>query len=82
MARNWAGQKLAEDDVVWRGAREGNGSSFKIGRIVSFSEGYSKARVHWLWEQWWDGPHQIDSYGSPTVHSLVKIDPESIELAL
>ncbi|QXO13987.1 hypothetical protein SEA_ILLUMINE_62 [Mycobacterium phage Illumine] len=51
MALNWAGQQIEPGAVVWRGARDGNTSSFKVGRVVSVDDDKETARVQWVAEQ-------------------------------
>lgn len=48
---NWLGQEINVGDYVYRGARDGNSSTFKIGRVVD--ERNDKVRVHWLFEDGW-----------------------------
>lgn len=85
--KNWLGQELGPGDLVYRGARDGNTSSFKVGVIVSVSAG--KARVLWKYEpgtvyvhladgsyeQYW-GVRRLDNSGSPNIDSLVRLDPD------
>ena len=84
---NWLNQELHVGDLVYRGARNGNSSSFKIGKIVKITP--SGIRVNWVLEPgavWTGGgmfkvPRTINSYGSPDADSLVKIDHMQIEFA-
>lgn len=46
---NWAGMTMLVGDYVWRGARDGNTSTFKIGQIESIKDG--KPRVSWKYTQ-------------------------------
>lgn len=47
--RNWLGQELGVGDVVYRGARDGNSSTFKVGTIIYIKD--EKApRVKWRYE--------------------------------
>lgn len=48
-ATNWAGMTMLVGDYVWRGARSGNSSEFKIGQIESIKDG--KPRVNWKYTQ-------------------------------
>lgn len=75
MMKNWLGQELEVGTVVYRGARDGNTSSFKIGVIRKMS--LDKApRVEWIAESWvkWTGdlrepcPRELtNAFGSPSV---------------
>ncbi|WNN94684.1 hypothetical protein SEA_PHREDRICK_104 [Streptomyces phage Phredrick] len=52
---NWLGQDVKVGSVVFRGARQGNTSSHKIGVVESINEETRKARVAWKYEcggQW------------------------------
>lgn len=85
--KNWLGQELSVGDLVYRGARDGNTSSFKVGIIVAISAG--KARVLWKYEpgvynvlladgkyeQYW-GVRRLETSGSPNIDSLVRLDPD------
>lgn len=88
---NWLGQEIAPGKAVYRGARNGNSSSFKIGRVESVKG--EKVRVHWLCEQgtrWHPDrngrmqrieavAHQQDSHGTPSADSLVVIEDSVLE---
>jgi hypothetical protein len=45
--RNFLGQQFQVGDAVWRGAREGNRSSFKAGHVAKV--GRDSITVSWLW---------------------------------
>lgn len=58
--RNWLGQLLVEGAPVYRGARQGNSSEFKVGVIQKLHEDKGKVTVKWLWEcgyHWVQGSH-------------------------
>ncbi|QFG09445.1 hypothetical protein I5H08_gp042 [Mycobacterium phage Yuna] len=77
MAFSWAGQQIEPGAVVWRGARDGNTSTFKIGRVLACDGG--KARVQWVAEQGWGGDARLlNSKGSPSIDSLALIDPATL----
>lgn len=59
--RNWLGQKIAVGDVVGRGARDGNSSSFKLGVVDAIDD--KGVRVHWLYEKCvrWVRDSRLDS---------------------
>lgn len=80
--KNWAGQEITVGDIVWRGARDGNTSSFKIGQVVALNAEKNTAKVRWFAEpgvKWVDGK-LIDiivtknSTGSPSINTLALID--------
>lgn len=80
---NWLGQKIGVGDIVGRGARDGNTSSFKIGRVLSFNIDKQIAKINWLYEptDWWKIEKgepawtEINSQGSPNVDTLFLLDP-------
>lgn len=95
--RNWAGQQIEPRTVVWRGARDGNLSSFKIGVVVKLDDAKGNARVRWLFEhrhmyapppigslKWQpvDEPRPIDTTSTCTVQSLCVIDPLGLDLGV
>lgn len=45
--KNWLGQDIGPGSIVYRGARDGNSSSFKIGVVDYVTERNSTARVIW-----------------------------------
>lgn len=45
--KNWAGLDIQPGMTVWRGARDGNTSSYKIGVVDSVNEAKGTARVKW-----------------------------------
>ena len=47
---NWLGQMLEVGDAVYRGAREGNGSTYKVGFVSKLNEDTQKVTVTWLYE--------------------------------
>lgn len=69
--RNWTGQKFSIGDHVWRGARDGNTSSYKIGTITKLMPDKGKATVKWLADGYgW----RLESTGSPSIDSLTLFD--------
>lgn len=70
---NWLGQELHPGDFVYRGAREGNGSEFRLGDVVSVDEVKNKVQV--LWEYSYN-------YETPTItRTLSWCDPAGVILA-
>ncbi|ASR85261.1 hypothetical protein I5H06_gp43 [Mycobacterium phage SirPhilip] len=79
MAANWAGQQIEPGAVVWRGARDGNLSSFKIGVVEAIGVDPNKARVRWVAEAGWRGDARlINSVGRPSIDSLALVDPSTL----
>ena len=48
--KNWIGQDIEVGSIVGRGAREGNTSSFKVGRVVKLMPDKLKVTVEWQYE--------------------------------
>ena len=48
---NWRGQSVKEGDIVYRGARERDSSSFRIGRVRKVNPEKQVVTVLWLFEQ-------------------------------
>lgn len=87
--RNWLGQEIVPGSVVYRGARDGNSSSFKVGVVRTVDEDKHTARVDWKFQPggWWhrkdsagnqerltSGVSVIQGAGSPAIDSLVLVD--------
>lgn len=87
--RNWLGQEIIPGAVVYRGARDGNSSSFKVGVVRTVDEDKRTARVDWKFQPggWWyrkdaagnqerltSGVTAIQGSGSPAIGSLVLVD--------
>lgn len=69
--RNWTGQKFRVGDHVWRGARDGNTSTYKIGTIVRLMPDKGKVTVEWLSDEY---GLRLESTGSPSIDSLTLFD--------
>lgn len=90
MKNSW-GQTLKVGDVVYRGARQGNSSEYKVGVVESLKQG-KPPRIRWKYEasvQWVriDGEQvripslwKMDSGGSPSLESLIVVDLDIEEL--
>jgi len=91
MINAW-GQKIEVGSVVYRGARDGSSSTYKIGKVLSLKDG-KPPRIDWLFEQsgrWIDvGDKRFyypfpcrlkNSQGSPSADSLVLIDVDLDEI--
>lgn len=88
--RNWAGQEIKVGSVVWRGARDGNSSTFKIGVVEKLNSTTGRPTVKWMYTHgryWlverhipkraWDFLPRVirlSSKGSPDPDSLAVID--------
>ncbi|AFN37751.1 hypothetical protein FGG44_gp60 [Mycobacterium phage MacnCheese] len=80
MTFNWSGQNIEPDSVVWRGARDGNLSSFKIGVVKAVGVTPGKATVRWVVECGYRGEARpLHSTGHPTVDSLTLVDPKTLD---
>ncbi|ASR84803.1 hypothetical protein SEA_HURRICANE_58 [Mycobacterium phage Hurricane] len=79
MTYNWAGQDISPGAVVWRGARDGNLSAFKVGVVEAVGVQPGKATVRWVAEQGWGGDARLlNSTGRPAVDSLALLDPSTL----
>lgn len=89
---NWLGQEIKKGTPVYRGARDGNSSSFKVGVVkavyVKEEHGGSlhfTAKVEWAFEPGvrWDinkyenYVRRIASVGYPSIDSIVVIDVDT-----
>ena len=71
---NWLGQELTVGSKVYRGARDGNTSSFKVG-VVTKLEPFT---VNWLFEPGWKGlAISRSSTGRPSPGTVVLVDDET-----
>lgn len=77
---NWMGQEIFVGDYVFRGARDGNTSSFKVGRVLSINAEKKTARIEWLFEPSYDWKQKehyvhriVDTKGSPSIDTLCLI---------
>jgi len=87
--RNWLGQDIVPGSVVYRGARQGNGSDYKVGVVESVDESQGTARVVYKYtlgstyritpdrESAW-GPVELDSKGSPSINSLIVLSDNDL----
>ncbi|QNN99199.1 hypothetical protein SEA_FAUST_102 [Streptomyces phage Faust] len=90
MFNSW-GQRLEEGSVVYRGARQGNSSEYKVGVVESLKPG-KNPRIKWRFEatvRWIriDGEQvlvpciwSMNSAGSPSIDGLVVVDFDLDEL--
>ena len=76
---NWMGQDIFVGAYVFRGARDGNTSSFKVGKVLSINAEKKIARIQWLFEPGYDWKqkeqyvNKIDTKGSPSIDTLCLI---------
>jgi len=90
--KNVWGHTIEVGSLVYRGARCGSSSEFKIGVVESMKPG-KNPRIHWLFEQsgkwfwienervWYAYPEKLEnSFGSPAPEGLVLIDVDLEEL--
>lgn len=92
MLNTW-GQEISIGSVVYRGARSGSSSEYKIGVVQSFSK--DKPRVNWLFansgrwlniggkKQYHPHPYALEtgSYGTLSIESIVLVDVDLEEIA-
>lgn len=100
---NWLGQDIQPGDIVYRGARQGDGSSFRVGEVKKINEESRKVTVKWTWEgstlsvchapstadyrEKYESTYtlpggtenEFPSAGSPTIDSVIKIDPSVLD---
>ncbi|MFE7797031.1 hypothetical protein [Nocardia sp. NPDC057440] len=81
MIDNWLGQTIKPGTIVGRGARDGNTSSFKVGKVISVDAEKRTARIEWLlypayrpgsevtWERF-----RSEHRGTPAVDTLFVLD--------
>lgn len=88
--QNWAGQQIKVGSVVWRGVRDGNSSTFKIGVVEKLNSATGRPTVKWMYTQgqyWLVEKHipkraweflpkvvRLSYKGAPDVNSLAVID--------
>ncbi|QQM15156.1 hypothetical protein SEA_TINALIN_68 [Gordonia phage TinaLin] len=77
--RTWTGQFLMEGHVVGRGAREGNGSSFRVGVVERLNADKRTARVHWLFTNDAGEPKPIDTHGTVSVDTLFHLAAAALD---
>lgn len=89
--RNVWGQEIVVGSLVYRGARQGNSSEYKIGVILTMAEGKAP-RVKWLFEsslKWlvvgtesvrYPYAKRVANQGSPAFDSLIRCDMDIEEL--
>lgn len=85
--RNWLGQDIQPGMYVYRGARGGNHSSFKIGQVEKLNSGKGTVKVRWLVEPsgvftkdrgWVNSVRYMGSMGNPSINTLVSVDEETV----
>lgn len=94
---NWLGQDIVPGVYVYRGAREGNYSSFKMGRVRKVNEDKQKVTVDWLAQPeslWLVDDNNVDivvdtigkprwaKSGTSDINTMVVIDSATAERAI
>lgn len=76
---NWTGQVIEVGSIVYRGARDGNSSSYKVG-IVRKLEPSKPPRVEWVAEPgyWGDKIRELKTMGSPSADSLIVVQLDTM----
>lgn len=78
--RNWLGQLISVGDTVYRGAREGDGSEFRVGVVTGFSRGKTlRVRVQWHHRYRWSSPGTLDIESTVELNSVVVISDEVLQ---
>ncbi len=78
--KNWLDQEIAVDDIVYRGARDGNSSSFKIGKVVKLSADKGTARVEWIMDQHVAWQTNAGTCGIDTLFKTTLTEQEVLDL--
>jgi hypothetical protein len=83
--KNWLGQDIEVGSFVYRGSRDGNTSSYKVGVVVDLNEEKQKIKVDWAiepnWRNWQNRPdwkpwRRIESNPAwSDINTAVLIDP-------
>lgn len=47
--KNWLGHDIVPGAIVFRGGRQGDSSSFRVGQVDTINESTGKAKVQWHW---------------------------------
>lgn len=72
--KNWLGQDIVAGTVVYRGARQGDTSSFRIGVVDIVREEKRNARVEWKWSGTtsgvWDARNYDTHWSDPNRYSV------------
>lgn len=72
--KNWLGQEILKGDVVYRGARDGDSSSFRIGVVDLVRHEKGTARVEWRWvgstSGVWDARNYDTHWEDPNRYSV------------
>jgi hypothetical protein len=71
--RNWIGQDIQPGDTVYRGARDRNLSSFRLGTVVSLNEAQESVRVHWKFSEYRHRPYRENYTSTVPVESVVQV---------
>lgn len=85
--KNWLGQNIDVGSYVYRGARDGSHSSFKVGLVERLNPGKGTANVRWLVEPasvftkdrgLCSAIQLMWSTGNPSINTLALIDSYTV----
>lgn len=63
--KNWLGHEIEVGAIVFRGGRQGDSSSFRIGLVDDMNEEKRTARVQWYWVPGYHYMWDRDAYQYP-----------------
>ncbi|PBC38490.1 hypothetical protein CJ179_38490 [Rhodococcus sp. ACS1] len=79
--KNWLGQDIQEGTFIGRGSRDGDHSSYRIGRVKALKD-KGAVSVRWIAEvqSYARTPvaRELDLTSNVNVHSLMAIDPTTL----
>lgn len=80
--RNWLDQDIKVGSVVYRGARDGNTSEFKVGKVLKVDEVKGTVRVAWEYQPGYRGGVRIYKQVGTVfeINSLVVMPDETWKL--
>ncbi len=78
--RNWLGQDIQVGSVVYRGARSGNTSEYKVGLVTKLNEEKKKVTVDWIIEKRYSIGKPFSKSGTSDVNTMVLINFTKEEL--
>ena len=82
-AENWLGQIIEVNSVVYYGARSGNSSTYKIGKVIRMTKvtdgdlTWVNTRVEWAWENRYS-KRQVNSASTLSVDGCVLVEPNTL----
>lgn len=76
--RNWAGMEIDAGSIVWRGARDGNSSTFKIGRVRKVDPLKNTATVEWLFTEGYSWQYdKLDDVEKTYIPNIIRLYPST-----